>query len=221
MFSGRTAEFDEADTFLDAARASSDGYTLARALAYVGILWYVRGNIERCHTLAEEAIPLARQTGNPALIANVGLYLGGALEASDPARARSVLETALQHANTVDLTYVIVPCVAWLGRMGTDVLANPKWATHLRTALAASYEAGDTRTTLYHLDLHAQALADTDRAEAAAKLAAAVAEMSLHVLNPISIAHQRTTNQRLLAGSAPSASPSSPPRAQPSPTTNS
>jgi hypothetical protein len=83
--------------------------------------------------------------------------------------------------------------------MGVDVLTNRQWATQLRTSLAVPFEAGDARMSMYHLDLLAQALAATDRAEPAALLAAAVAELAPHVANPISIAHRRTTNERLLS----------------------
>ena len=50
-----------------------------------------------------------------------------------------------------------------------------------------------------YLDIYAQALATTDRAESAAILSAAVGELAPHMSNPISIAHRRDTNERLLA----------------------
>jgi hypothetical protein len=197
MLSGRASTFDEAETFLAAAR-STDDYTLAAALAYLAVMNYVAGNIERSLQFAEEAARLANQTGNPTLMANADQYLGGALEDIDPARARSVLETALDYGNVVGLTNVVVACIAWLGRMGVAVLTDPERATQLRNGLTIPYEAGDTRTTLYHLDIYAQAVAATDRAEPAALLTAAIAKLSAHVSNPISIAHRRLTDERLL-----------------------
>ena len=61
------------------------------------------------------------------------------------------------------------------------------------------YEAGDTSTVLMYLDIYAQALAATDRAETAALLATSAAELASHMSNPISVAHRHITNERLLA----------------------
>jgi hypothetical protein len=88
--------------------------------------------------------------------------------------------------------------LAWLARMGTDA-ASPQWATRFRSGLDVIYEAGDTNFVLTYLDLYTQALLTTDRAEAAAMLNASVAELAPHMSNPISIAHQRDTEERLLA----------------------
>ena len=84
-----------------------------------------------------------------------------------------------------------------LARMGADV-ANPQWATQFRSGLNVMHEAGDTGSVLLFLDIYAQSLAATDHAEAAAILAAAVAELSPHMSNPNSVVHRRITNERLL-----------------------
>jgi predicted ATPase/class 3 adenylate cyclase len=197
IYAGRAPEVEGADAFLEAARATGDDYTIASALTHVAVWWYVLGNTERCLSLAEEATLLARRIGNPTLIAAAGGYLGSALEATDPSRARATLETALEHANAVDQRQVAAACIAFLARMGA-VAATPQWATQFRNGLDQAYEAGDTPWVLAFLDVYAQSLATTDRAEAAAVLAASVAEFAPHMSNPISVAHRRITNERLL-----------------------
>ena len=44
---------------------------------------------------------LAQRIGNPTLIATSATFLGAALETTDPPRARSLLETAIEHGTTV------------------------------------------------------------------------------------------------------------------------
>ena len=141
---------------------------------------------------------LAQRIGNPTLIAMSGTYLGAALETTDPPRARSILETAIEHGTTVGSGSHVATALAYLARMGTDA-ASPQWATRFRSVLDLAYEAGDTRFVLMYLDMYTQALATTDRAEPAAMLRAAVAELAPHMSNPISVAHRRDTNERLLA----------------------
>jgi hypothetical protein len=198
VYSGRASEVEGADAFLEAARATADDSTVATALTVVAVWWYVLGHAERCLAFAEEATLLARRIGNPSLMAAAGTYVGGALETTDPPRAQAILQTALEHANSVDYTQFGGTCVAWLGRMGTAA-ANPQWVTKYRSGLEFSYESGDATFVLASLDLYAQALANADRVEAAAELSASVAELAPHMSNPISIAHRRITNQRLLA----------------------
>jgi len=197
IYAGRADEVEGADAFLEAARATGHDYTIATALTSVAMWWYVLDDTERCLPLAEEALQIAQRIGNPSLMAFAGSWVGGALEATDPARARAFLETALEHAEIVDFWQVIGSCVSWLGRMGA-VAATPRWAARFRGGFDLGYEAGDTRMTLQHLDIYAQALAATDRAEAAAMLAAAVAQLSPHTSNPVSVAHRRITNERLV-----------------------
>ena len=124
-------------------------------------------------------------------------WLGALLETADPPRARTILETAIEHATTINYgVYVAMPLV-YLARMGTDA-RSPQWATQFRTSLDLAYDKGDTVNCLLLLDLYTQALATTDRAETAAVLAATVGELSPHTSNPISVAHRRDTNARLL-----------------------
>ena len=197
IYAGRVNEVEGADVFLDAARATGDDYTLASALALVGLWWYVLDNTERCQPVAEEAMQLAQRIGNPTLMAAAGTLLGGALEATDPPRARAALEAALEHAKAVDHVLFTATCLAWLGRMDA-IAATPHWENQFRSGLDLSYEAGDTRMVLMYLDLYAQALAATARAETAAMLAALVARLSPHTSNPNSVARRRLTNERLL-----------------------
>jgi hypothetical protein len=197
IYAGRADEVTGVDMFLDAARATADDYVIASALGVVALWWYVLDRTDRGLILAEEAFRLARRIGNPTLTALAGLTLGGALDTTDPARARSTLETALEYAKSVDHGQFAATCLAWLGRMGA-IVATPQWASQFREGLDPAYEAGDTRMVLQFLDIYSQSLVDTDRAESAAILAAAVAELSSHVRNPISVAHRRIINERLL-----------------------
>ncbi len=197
VLSGRAGEIEEADAFVEAARSTGDDSAIASALVMVATQWYVLANLERCLPVAEEATLIAQRIGNPTLIAMSGAYLGAALETADPPRARSILETAIEHGTTVGPgTHVAMP-LAWLTRMGTDA-PGPQWATQFRSVLDLIYEAGDTVYVLMFLDIYAQALANTDRAEPAAILHASVADSSPHMSNPISVAHRRDTKERLL-----------------------
>ena len=195
---GRAAETEEPGPFLDAARATGDDATLATALVSIATQWYVLGNLERCSSFAEEATLLAQRIGNPTLIALSATYLGAALETTDPTRARSILETAIEHGTTVGPgTHLAMP-LAWLARMGTDAV-NPQWAAQFRSVFDLAYEAGDVVYVLAFIDLYAQALATTERAESAAVLSASTGALSPHMANPISVAHRRDTDERLLA----------------------
>ena len=197
MTSGRSDEIEGVDAYVEAARATGDDYTLAAALAFVASQWYVLGNQERCLPFAEEATLLAQRIGNPTLMALAGTYLGAALATTDPARARTTLETAIEHATTVGSGSHVSAALTFLGRMGTDA-TGPKWATRFRSVLDIAYENGDTHYVVLYLDMYTQALANTDRAEPAAMLRAAVAELAPHMSNPISVAHRTEINERLL-----------------------
>jgi hypothetical protein len=194
---GRASEVEGVDSFLEAARATGDDYTVASALSIVALLWYVLDDAERCRPIAEEAMEIAQRIAAPSLLANTGAWLGVALTTIDLPRARSTLESALEHAIAVEILNLVGMCSVFLGRLGADI-TQPQWAQQFRESLDLHDAAGDTPMTLMHLDLYAQTLAPTDRAEAAAMLAAAVAALSPHMLNPISVAHRRTTNERLL-----------------------
>jgi hypothetical protein len=130
-------------------------------------------------------------------MAQAAMILGGALETTDPTRARFTLQTALEHANAVDHPQTAGTSLAWLARMGTDV-ATPQWATQFRDGLALGYETGDTPMVLQHLDIYAQSLAATDRAEVGAVLVAAVEQLSTHISNPVSVAHRRITRAAMI-----------------------
>jgi predicted ATPase len=197
MYAGRAHEVEGADAFLTAARATGDDYTIAGALAVVAGWWYVLDSADRCVPLAEEAWQIAQRIGNPTLITYAGSFLGSALATTDPSRARSLLETVIPYANAVGIGHLALMDLVGLARMGADS-ATPQWATQVRDGLDLAYETGATSVVLWLLDLYAQALAATDRAEAAAMLAAAVAQLSPHTSNPISIAHRRATNEQLI-----------------------
>jgi predicted ATPase/class 3 adenylate cyclase len=198
VVSGRAGEVEGADPFLDAARATGDDYTVATALTVVASWWYTLANAERCLPFAEEAVLLAQRIGNPTLIEMSGSFLAGALETTDPPRARTVLEAVIGQGEGVDFgSHALIP-LAWLARMGSDA-ASTKWARRFRSGLDLTYEAGDAEFVLSCLDLYAQALANTDRAESAALLSASVGRLAPHMSNPISVAHRRDTSERLLA----------------------
>jgi predicted ATPase/class 3 adenylate cyclase len=197
MTSGRADEIEGVDAYIEAARATGDDYALAAALAFVASQWYVLGNQERCLPFAEEATLLAQRIGNPTLMALAGTYLGAALETTDPARARTTLETAIEHATTVGSGSHVSAALTFLARMGSDA-TSPKWATRFRSVLDIAYENGDTHYVVLYLDMYTQALANTDRVEPAAMLRAAVAELAPHMSNPISVAHRNEINERLL-----------------------
>jgi hypothetical protein len=194
IYQSRARDVFGADAFIDEARASGDDDALANALVFVALWWYVLDDPERCLPWAEEAMRVAERIRNPSLMAAAGLFLGGALSTTDPTRARAVLETAVDHATVPTLEG---PILAYLGRLGADP-ADPRWATRFRRGLALSYEMGDTPMVAMHIDLYSQLLASTERAEAAALLAAAVAGLGGHLSNPISEQHRVATRKSLV-----------------------
>src|SRR5204862_3789825 len=134
----------------------------------------------------EEAVRVAQRTGNPSLMAVAHFFLGASLMNTDPNRARTALEIGFQHAAAVGQVTITGPCLAYLGLLGADP-TDPQWAARFRRGLSLTYEAGDTAMVLMHIDLYGNALAMTDRAEAAATLAAALAGHGRHPTNPISV----------------------------------
>jgi predicted ATPase/class 3 adenylate cyclase len=195
--SGRAPEIEGVDAFLDAARATHDDYTLAGALATVALVTYTLADLEDAVRISEEALQIGQRIGNSTLMAAAGLLLGGALETTDPLRARAILETALEHAKAVDMPQVSGGCLAFLARMGVDA-PDLRWAVEFRRGVDLAHDAGDTMSVLMYLDIYAQALAATERAETAALLAASVAELSAYMSNPVSLSHRHMTNERLL-----------------------
>ena len=196
IYAGRAREIDGVDAFLEAARVTGDDYTVAHALVLVALVWYVLDDVERCLVVAEEAMRLAQLIGNPTLLAHAGYYLGSALGPTDPARARPVLEAALEHATAVEISNFVGAVLAALARVGGDAM-SVQWAMQFRRGIDLASESGDTRLVLLFLDTYSQALATTDRAETAALLAASLSELSPHMANPISVAHNRMTNEGL------------------------
>jgi predicted ATPase/class 3 adenylate cyclase len=198
MFGGRAPEFEGAEVLLSAARATGDDYTLASAHAAVGLWSYTMADLEAAVRDNEEARRIAQRIGNPTLIAVACMILGGTLETTDPPRARSILETAFDAAQAMEAYQISSGALAFLARMGA-VVTDAQWAAEFRRGIETPYEAGDATNVLMYVDIYAQALATTDRAETAALLAASVAALGPHTSNPISVAHRRTTTERLLA----------------------
>ena len=199
LFSGRAAEIPDADAIIEAARATGDDYMIATVLVDAATRSYVLADLQRCQLFADEGLLLAQRIGNPTLMALSGGYLGAALETTDPVRARSVLEVAIEHGRTTGSRggANFPTALGWLLRMGTEA-ANPRWAIEFRTVLEHSYEVGDSVSVFTFLNLYSQGLANTDRAESAAVLHAST-ELARHMANPISIAHRRDTHERLSA----------------------
>ena len=197
LSSGRAEEVEGADAFVEAARATGDDYTLAGALTLVAGWWYVLADLEVCRRFAEEALQIAHRIGNPTLIAMSGTFLGAALETTDPTRARTILETAVEYGRAVASGFHLTTALGYLARITGDA-AGSQWAREFCGVVDLAYEAGDASSVLMYLDVYSQALANSDRAELAATLAAAVGELAPHMSNPISIAHRRDTNERLL-----------------------
>jgi hypothetical protein len=216
VISGRAREIEGVDAFVEAARATGDHYALTTALTLVAIQWYVLANRERCLAFAEEAMLIAQRIGNPTLMAYSGMILGGALETTDPSRARSSLETAIEHGRAV--TYVVATALAWLARMGDDA-ANPEWAKQFRSGFDLSYEAGDTRLVLSYLDIYAQALPPPTVPKPPRSSVQQSVSWRLTCPTRTRSTTGATPTSDSSLNSTPNASPSSPPRAQRSGTT--
>ena len=227
--SGRAIEIEGAETFLEAARATGDDYTLASALGQVAFMWYILDDTEHGLPLAEEATMLAQQIGNPTLITNTGTWLGVALEATDPPRARThPREPRIEHGQRPsDVGSTSRRRVAPMGagadgrrRRGPTVGDPVPTACHRHRL----HEEGDTRLVLTELDTYAQALAATDRAETRrdAPSQSRRRSRSPHHGEPhLGRPPRRETNERAAsaANSARNASPTSPHTAPPSGTT--
>jgi predicted ATPase/class 3 adenylate cyclase len=196
IYQGRAHEIEGVDTFLEAARATGDDFSVAHALVFIALVWYVRDDLERCLTNAEEAMQIAQRIGNPTLLTNAAFYLGSALTPTDPDRARAVLDIALGFATTMELANTGGAALAAFVRAGGDAM-SAQWALQFQRGIDVASESGDTQLVLLFLDTYSQALAMTDHAEVATMVVAAVADLSPHMSNPISVAHRHATSERL------------------------
>jgi tetratricopeptide (TPR) repeat protein len=193
---GRAEDVAGVESFVKSARATGDDETLADALNSVALLAYTLGDTERCITSAEEALRLAQRIGNPTLLSVSNAWAGGALRNVDPSRAEVALEAALEYGNAGEALSITGTVLAWLAMLKP---MTSQQAEQYRQTIELMHEVGDTHLLLMYVDVYAQALATTDRAETAALLRAAINQLAPHMTNPISVTHRGEIDARLLA----------------------
>jgi hypothetical protein len=89
--------------WLDLARSTRDVFYLVGALNMSGsTALLVDGDVARARELLDEGVALARRLRNPSLFAHVANMAGECRIATEPERARELLDEALQAATSVD-----------------------------------------------------------------------------------------------------------------------
>lgn len=101
---GALAEYQDC---IATAREVGDAYNLAKSLARYVLALSEKPAGLRSRALAEEALRVARATGNPTLIAWATYAMGEALMAYDAERALAILEEAAVIAQSVDAQFIV------------------------------------------------------------------------------------------------------------------
>jgi predicted ATPase/class 3 adenylate cyclase len=158
--------------FADAARLDEQAAAIARTggdladaslqLGVAASIYLVGGDAPRAVPLAGEALTLARQIGDPALIASGLLVVGAAVAETDPDRARACLRESLSTA--LGYQGALGPRAAGLAFLVNDRAATLELG---RRAIRALQPGGDRIRMGFLLDTIAGALAAT-QPEAAA-----------------------------------------------------
>jgi predicted ATPase len=152
----------------EAARSSesiSSAFRTAFCLAGAAMAYTMAGTPELGEPLAAEAVVLARQCGSPSAIAHSLLSLSGAVVGSDPTRARTTLEEALQIQQRygLDTTAVSIQGTLMAARIGD-------WPLVLRVGVNALRHlqwTGDRSFLSGLLNVFARAIASSDPESAA------------------------------------------------------
>ena len=172
--------------FADAARLNERAAGLARAggdladtslwLGFAASGYLLVGDAPRAVPLAHEALTLARQIGDPALIASGLLVVGTTVVETDPEQARAYLRESLELSTALGYQ-------SWIDHLwaaGIAFLVNDRTATLElgRRAIRALQRRGDRLAMSFVLHTIAGALAATRPEAAAIILGAAEAYMA-------------------------------------------
>jgi hypothetical protein len=104
MWGGRPEELiRDVARWLELARSTGDDFYLSGALNMAGTTaLMVDGDIEQARARLDEALALARRLRHPSLLAHVANVAGECRIATEPERARELLDEALEAATSVD-----------------------------------------------------------------------------------------------------------------------
>ena len=160
--------------FADAARLDEQAAAIARTggdladaslqLGLAASIYLVGGDAPRAVPVAREALTLARQIGDPALIASGLLAVGTTIAETDPEQARACLRESLELSTAFGYQSTLGPRTAALAFLVNDRAATLELG---RRAIGALPPGGDRLRMGYLLDTIAGALAAT-QPEAAA-----------------------------------------------------
>ena len=185
IFSGRAEEMSAFnDEILDLGSASNDEFEIFISRnVVVGTLFATNRHDEGIE-LAEQNRILAEQTGSGSLRALAAFALGGALEKSDPERARALFRESAEHGRTARMEYMTAMALARLARVGAGEV-DRAWVQDFRSGFELSVESGDPRTLGSMYELYAQVLAANGRPESATVLFAFHGVTSRDATNPV------------------------------------
>jgi hypothetical protein len=141
------------ETEIERARRSGDSYRLAYALADASAHATVAGNNRLGRQLATEALTIAQQLGNPAVVAQAQLATAFALRDDDPTGAIESFRRAAALADTIESSVVSSNCRTELALL-LSLFGDPLEAARLiDDELRAFRRAGDVgrvRGTIRH-----------------------------------------------------------------------
>ena len=185
-YRGQTSEAAEScQRMVGAARTSGDDACLVHALYMASVGLASNARTEASRLLADEAVSLARRTGNPTSLASALYARALVVEAVDPDRAVSMLEESIAHGTAAGNRWIVAfartELVSLAGRRG-DLDGALRLA---REVIDMWHRAGDWANQWLTLRHVAGVLAQRGDHEAAATLHAAVRLASAELAMPI------------------------------------
>jgi predicted ATPase len=170
LLAGDSSELvDGIHRYLDVARRRGDDYDLAMNLAQSVMAFVFSGRVEEATGYGEEALNVALRTGAPSAIALAAGVLAHLLVETSADRARTLVELSLEHAARVQFNPALLYSLTLVGRLGTDAF-DARWAAVLRNLLDRTMQARDWVMVASQLQILAEALIASGRAEEAAPL---------------------------------------------------
>ena len=162
---------DHAEHAVALCREADDALDLARSLNGLGNIAVARGDYARARAVFDESITLARESGDERVLAtllsnagNLALNEGDYERATRLARESLALAERLRQSEGIAIGQLNIGVAAILGGRPREALEP------LRESIAGAAEMGYGEVVAYGLVALAAALADSEQAEAAARL---------------------------------------------------
>ena len=175
LLSGETTEIvDNIDRYIEVTRRKGADYDLAMNLAQSTMALTFSGRQEDASRYGEEALRLALDTGAPSAIALAAGALGHVVFETSPDRARTLVQLSLEHAKHVQFNPALLYSLTLVGRLGPNAF-DARWASVLRDLLDRTVAARDWVMVASQVQILAEALIASGRAEEAAPLLLATA----------------------------------------------